>query len=225
MKQHPQLHKPIALALAASLLFSSASFAQSEKVEKTKKERSEKKPRNFDDVMEELDRATLQLEAELKKPLPPIPPIDAAKIKAEVEQAMKSIDAAQLKAEIEASVAKIDMTKIKADLEKLKDIQLPNLEAELKNLKPQIEESMKGARESIEKAKVEISEYKAFEESLQKDGLIDKEKYLIEHKDGELKINGKVQPAAIYQKHQAFLQKHKRFTLRKTEDDFDINND
>ncbi|MCW3074527.1 MAG: hypothetical protein JWP69_1596 [Flaviaesturariibacter sp.] len=224
--KHLPVNKSSVLAIVVFLAFGTTVQAQTTS-EEAKKERGvqEKKARNFDEVLEQLDRSMIQLDAELKKELKAIPPIDAQKIKAEVEQALKQLDAAKLKMEIESSVAKIDVEKIKAEISKIKELELPKMEEQLKNLGPQIEESLKGAKESIEKAKVEIKEYKAFEESLAADGLIDKNDYRIEHKEGELKINGKTQPKSVYEKYSNFLQKHKNFTLRKNKDDFNINND
>jgi hypothetical protein len=96
----------------------------------------------------------------------------------------------------------------------------------MKNLKPKIEEELKKARVEIEKAKQELKEYKAFEEGLEKDGLINKkENYTIEHKDGQLSINGKTQPQSVYNKYRSFLEKHKKFTLKKDDDNFELNND
>ena len=77
-----------------------------------------------------------------------------------------------------------------------------------------------------QKAKIHLKELKAFEDGLEKDGLINKkENYTIEHKDGQLLINGKVQPQAVYDKYRSFLEKNKKFKLEKDENDFDINFD
>ena len=89
-----------------------------------------------------------------------------------------------------------------------------------------ISSGVKDVREVIEKAKQDIKEYKAFEEALEKDGLINKkENYSIEHKDGQLIINGKVQPQAVYNKYRSFLENHKQFKWKKDEDGLDLNND
>ncbi len=72
-------------------------------------------------------------------------------------------------------------------------------------------------------AKTELKEYKTFENGLQNDGLINKkEAYTIEHKDGQLIINGKIQPESVYNKYRTFLEKHKKFKLEKDENDFDL---
>ncbi len=78
----------------------------------------------------------------------------------------------------------------------------------------------------IEKAKEELKEYKTFLDGLEKDGLINKkEDYTIKHKNGELIINGKTQPAGVYSKYRSFLEKHKRLSIEKSHDDFNIDLD
>ena len=86
--------------------------------------------------------------------------------------------------------------------------------------------ALEKAKVQIEKAKQDIKEYKAFEETLEKDGLINKkENYSIEHKDGQLIINGKVQPQAVYNKYHGFLEKHKHFKWNKNENGLNLDND
>jgi hypothetical protein len=211
-------NKSVVLCLAAALLLSTAGFAQEKNA---KKEREEtEKARNFDEVLEKLEKSQLKLEAKLREPMP-IPKIDADKIRADVEKALKNLDLAKL----ETSLSQKEMEKMKAELQKLREIELPKMEAEMKQLGPQIEKSLQGAKESLEKAKVEIREYKAFEEGLAKEGLIDASKYEVELRNGELKINGKVQPADVYNRHRAFLDKHKKFVIRKSADDLSVEND
>ena len=84
---------------------------------------------------------------------------------------------------------------------------------------------MKDARESIEKAKVEVKAYKDFIEELDKDGLINKkETYKIEYRKGELIVNGKKQPAEVANKYNDFLNGRKDFTIKKEDDGFTIEN-
>jgi hypothetical protein len=114
-------------------------------------------------------------------------------------------------------VKKIDMSKLDADMKRL--------EIEMKGLGPKIEKEMEKAKASIEKAKAEMKEYKGFVDGLEKDGLINKkEGYTIQHKNGELIINGKKQPADVSNKYESFLKKHEKFTIKKSDDDFNIYN-
>ncbi|HEU4633658.1 MAG TPA: hypothetical protein VFS22_06720, partial [Flavisolibacter sp.] len=71
-----------------------------------------------------------------------------------------------------------------------------------------------------------LTSYKSFIDGLDKDGLINKkETYTIEYKGGELTINGKKQPGEIVSKYSDFLKGHKDFTIKKDEDNFNIDND
>ena len=79
---------------------------------------------------------------------------------------------------------------------------------------------------AIEKAKVEMKEYKSFVDGLEKDGLINKkENYSIKYNDGKLIINDKEPTADTYKKYRSFLDKHKKFNIEKDNDDFNINMD
>ena len=125
-----------------------------------------------------------------------------------------------------SALAKVDMEKMKAELENWKKNDFAKLQEELKDIQPKIEAEMKKAKQEMEKAKIHLKELKAFEDGLEKDGLINKkENYTIEHKDGQLLINGKVQPQAVYDKYRSFLEKNKKFKLEKDENDFDIDFD
>ena len=78
----------------------------------------------------------------------------------------------------------------------------------------------------IEKAKTEIKEYKVFVDGLDKEGLINKKgNYTLEHKNGELLINGKKASDKIVQQYRMFLDKHPKFKIEKTDDDFDMDLD
>ena len=152
--------------------------------------------------------------------------VDLQQMKDEIAKAMKQIDAEKIKLDINNSIAKIDMDKIKVELDKVKDIDFKEMENNLKKMKPEIEKSMQTAKESIDKAKKEMLEYKNFIDGLNKDGLIDKSKnYTIEYKNSELTINGKKQPSDVVKKYNSFLQGKKDFTIKKDDGGFDIDND
>jgi len=38
-------------------------------------------------------------------------------------------------------------------------------------------------------------------------------------------VNGKKQPVEVYNKYRSFLEKHKKFTMKKADGDFNIDND
>jgi hypothetical protein len=179
---------------------------------------SEKLKADLEKSMKELDFSKMKIDLkELDK-------IDGDKIRLEIEKAMKDVDLTRLKEEINASMAKVDFDKMKVDMQRLKEIEMPKLQLEMKEFGPKMEKTMQQARESIEKAKTEIQEYKEFQNSLEKDGLINKDNYSIQHVDGVLKINGKVQPAEVYNKYRTFLDKHKDFEMKKNENGININN-
>jgi hypothetical protein len=128
--------------------------------------------------------------------------VDMDKIKVQIEKATDEINAAKIDKELKESLASVDWEKMKKDMEEVKKIDMSKLDADLKKLEiemkglgPKIEKEMENAKASIEKAKVEMKEYKSFVDGLEKDGLINKkEGYTIQHKNGELIINGKKQP-------------------------------
>jgi hypothetical protein len=96
----------------------------------------------------------------------------------------------------------------------------------MKELGPKIKKEMEKAKVEMEKAKAEMKEYKGFVDGLDNDGLINKkEAYTLKHKDSELFINGKKATEQTYSKYRNFLEKHKKFNIEKSDDDFDIDVD
>src|ERR1051326_3382750 len=157
------------------------------------KAKVDKKIRDLDDVIDELDKAELK--------------VNMDKVNAELGEAMKKIDMAKIKMDVDKAMKEVDLDKIKAEVEKAT-------------------KEMEEAKVEMEKAKIEMKEYKSFVDALDKDGLINKkEGYTIQHKNGELIINGKKQPADVYSKYRPFLEKHAKFTIKKSDDDFNIDND
>ncbi|HQV61745.1 MAG TPA: hypothetical protein PLG08_13265 [Chitinophagaceae bacterium] len=235
-------------------------------VPKKSKDR-EKKVRDLDDVLTELDNADLNVDMEKiqKEIAEAMKNIDGDKIRLDIEKAMKDVDFDKIKKEVEtslakvdwnniqteitnamkdinmakiqqevqASLAKVDWDKMKTELDKVKDIDMKKLEAEMnkvkeemKDLGPKMEKELQKAKVEIEKAKAEIKEYKEFVNGLESDGLINKkEGYTLKHKDGELFINGKKATEQTYNKYRNFLDKHKKFSIKKDDDDFDIDMD
>jgi hypothetical protein len=115
-------------------------------------------------------------------------------------------------------VKDIDMKELNEEMTKLKE--------EMKELGPKLEKEMKNAKVEIEKARIIIKEYKSFVDGLAGDGLIKKdEPYTLKHKDGELFINGKKAADATYNKYKSFLEKHPKFNIEKSDDDFDFDID
>lgn len=234
-----------------------------------KKQKSipDKKARDLDEVLEELESAEMNVDfdkirTELARSLEKV---DAEKIRLDIEKAMKEVDMEKIQREIESSIAKVDFNKIKEEIvtalkevdvakiqqevqeslakvnwdnmklemQKIKEIdmkkldeEMKNLQEEMKDLQPKLEKEMSRAREEMEKAKADLRAYKTFVDGLEKDGLINrKEGYTLKHRDGELLINGKKASEEVYNRYRGFLDKHKKFSIEKTDDDFDMDID
>jgi len=186
---------------------------QKELTESMKKIDMKKMQLDMEKVMREVDFQKIQKEMEQS-----MAKIDFAHIEKEMAKAMKEIDAAKIQREVQESMEKIDMKKMQLDMEKM--------QTELSKIGPEIEKSMEKAKVEMEKAKTEMKEYNEFVDGLEKDGLLNrKEGYTIKHKDGELFINDKKASDATYRKYKTFLDKHKKFTIEKSDDDFNIDID
>ncbi|GAB4094512.1 HlyD family secretion protein [Flaviaesturariibacter terrae] len=186
---------------------------------------TERKIRNFDDVEAELNRVQKQLDEmqESRLPAPPPPPrIDFAETRRELDRADKELarthelSARQLEdARRQMARARQEMARVEADL--------PRIQAEAARSRETARQSMAEAKLRMAEARAEIKSYREFEDALVTAGLISRDHYTIEHRDGKLFIDGKEQPASVYEKHRAFLDKHKRFTWKKSDDEFQIN--
>ena len=217
--------------------------------------KKEKKIRDLDDVLDELNAVEFKIDMEkVQKDLnesmkkfdmkkmqldmeKAMRDVDFEKIQKEMEQsmtkAMKEFDAAKIQKEVQESMQKIEWDKMKTEFDKVKDIDMnkmqldmEKMQAELSKIGPEIEKSLENAKVEIEKATIEMKEYKEFVDGLEKDGLINKkEEYTIKHDNGELFINGKKASDATYKKYKSFLDKRKKFTIEKSDDDFNIDID
>ena len=187
----------------------------------------EKIKSQIDEAMKQVDMAKIQMEVDKA-----MKSVDMEKIKDEIEKATKEVDAARIQQDVKESLDKIDWKQMEKDLEAVKKIDLSKLnedmkklDLQMKELGPKIEKEMEKAKVEIGKAKEEMKEYKGFVDGLDQDGLINKkEPYSIEYKNGVLIINGKKQPPSVHLKYRSFLEKHKKFNIKKSDDDFNINN-
>lgn len=200
----------------------------------------EKIQQEINDAMKKIDGDKLRMEIDMalkevdlakirKEVQESLAKVDFNKIKAEIAEAMKEIDMDKIQKEVKESLANVDWDKIKLEMDKVNDIDMKKLDAEMKKVKeemkeigPKIKNEMEKAKVEIEKAKVTIQEYKDFVDGLESEGLINKtEGYTLKHKDGELFINGKKASNQIYNKYRSFLEKHKKFNIKKDNNDFD----
>ena len=123
----------------------------------------EKKIRNLDDALQEIDKSELELEQSMKKiekelavpPLPPTPPVDIEKAMAEVDKAMKDINPEKIKQEIEASLKDIDIESMKNNMAKaLKDIDAEKMKAQLSASLAKVD--MEKVKQEMERMKEEM---------------------------------------------------------------------
>jgi len=167
--------------------------------------------------------------------------IDFEKMGKEIEASIKEIDVEKINKEVQEELKKVDFNKINEEVnrslktaqEEIKNIDMEKLQTEMKELqlkfnssdfKNEINNAMKNAQKEIEKAKQELKDLKDFTDALQKDGLIDKKKgYTIEWtKDGDLIINGKVQPKEISDKYSRYYKKDGYKIKIRPDDDLDV---
>ena len=243
------IFRKAALLCTVALLGFSAGFAQNTNTNADKKKpesetlKREKKASDLDEALKELDNATDEakramqdvdwenMAADLKAALKGVD-VDMKKLNADLKKSLQELDVEKLRQGVETSIAKIDWDELKAELNRVAEIDLERVKnelaeanVELQNLKPKIEENLREVRQSLETAKAELSRYNLFVDDLERDGLINKKDYRIEHKDGRLLINGKPQPAGVYNKYRSFLEKNKTFTLKKKDADFKTDNE
>lgn len=204
----------------------------------------EKMQKELNESMKKLDMKKMQLDVQkamsnvdfekMQKELEQsMAKIDFGNMEKEMAKAMKEFDAAKLQRDIQESMQKIEWDKMKTELDKVKEIDMSKMQldmekmqAELSKIGPEVEKSLENAKVGVEKAKVEMKEYKGFVDGLEKDGLINKkEPYTIKHDNRELFINGKKASDATYKKYRSFLEKRKKFTIEKSDDDFNIDID
>jgi chromosome segregation ATPase len=189
--------------------------------------------KQLSEAMEKMDLKQIDLvkmKEDLQKSLSAI---DMEKMKAEMKEAFSKVDMEKMKEQMEQAFSKVDMDKIKEEMEKVKEVDMEKVKVELEKVKeqmkdmgPKLEQELSKAKIDIEKAKEDIKEYKTFVDDLASDGLIDKKaEYTLKHDDGELFINGKKASEQTYNKYRSFLEKHKKFKIEKSNDNFNIDMD
>ena len=172
----------------------------------------------------EVQKAVEQARVEVAKA---IKEINFAAINKEINTALSKVDCEKINKEVNEAIAKVDWDKLKKEINAAGiSIDMEKVNAGLKKIQPVLKEKLANVKVEIEKAKKEVKEYKEFVDGLNQDGLIDKKgEYSIKHRNGDLIINGKVQPEAIYNKYRGFLEKHRTLTIERSGDDFNIDND
>jgi hypothetical protein len=170
-------------------------------------------------VQKELANARIELKNAIKE-------VEIAGINDNINAALEKIDFEKINKEINASVKAVDLAELNKELEQVKKINVKEINEEIQRLQPELQKNLKKIKVDVEKVKTELREYKSFVNGLDDDGLINKKgEFTIKHRNGELIINGTVQPEAVYNKYRYFLEKHKTLTIEKSDDDFNIDVD
>lgn len=231
--------------VALTVAFSQSTAGGKEKVLVDSPPQKEKKIRNLDEALWDMEKSEVELNKALKE-------IDRMKIEDEIREAMRQIDFSKIekemalamkeadskkiseeiqrelqvvnmeriRKEVDEALSKIDMDKIKMQIkESMNEAELKKLKKEMKALKPEMERSVKEAKGNIEKAKAELRRHKEFINALHQDGQLDKNKnYTVEYKNETLTVNGKTIPAETSRKYLLLLQNPKEFMLKKEVD-------
>jgi chromosome segregation ATPase len=193
-------------------------------VPKTKPADREKKIRDLDDVLDELDRADMkvnmekvqkELEESMKK-------LDMDKIKMEIDRAMKEVDMEKIKKEVEESMSKIDFDKIKTEMaQAMKEIDAAKIQKEIQESLAKVEWDkmkvemdkvknidMKKVEEEMERAKKEMQDMKPRLEKEMEKAKIEIEKAKVEIKEYKEFVNG-LENDGLINKKEGYTLKHK----------------
>ena len=119
-----------------------------------KKKTTDKKVRDLDEALEEINNIDIQVELDqaMKEVKEALKSIDMDKMKIEMEKAFKDVDLAKIQKDIEASMAKVDFNKIKEEMNAaMKEIDFSKIQVELKESLAKID--MDKVKEEMEKVK------------------------------------------------------------------------
>ncbi|HTE10710.1 MAG TPA: hypothetical protein VK645_07065 [Chitinophagaceae bacterium] len=167
-----------------------------------------------------------KMQAEIEKAQDEIKNKDMVKMQKEIQQAMEETKKAM------AEMKPVDMEKIQHQLEQAKEnmkINESRIKEEIENARSNIRQNLKKdfrkelekAREGIDRAAMELQNYKEMLTEMDKDGLLNaREPYSIEYKKGELIINGKKQPDTITNKYKHYFKKE-NVKIKKGKEDED----
>jgi hypothetical protein len=141
-----------------------------------KKQNREKKVRDLDDVIDELNGVDMKMDWEkMQKELnESMKKLDMQKIQLDMEKAMKDVDFQKIQKEIEQSMAKVDFANIEKELQKaLKEVDVAKIQQEIQSSMQKVDwEKMKTEFDrvkDIDMKKMEI-DMKKMEEEMKKIG-------------------------------------------------------
>lgn len=177
----------------------------------------DKKVRNLDDVLDELDAADMKISMEsMKKELAEaMKGIDQEKIKLEIEKVIEQVDIAKIQQEVQESLAKVDFSKMQAELaEAIKSVDLAKIQKEVQESLAQVD----WTKMKAELEKVKDIDFKKFQDELKELGpKVEKElkkaKIEIEKVKGEIKefknFTEGLENDGLINKKEGFSLKHK----------------
>ena len=184
----------------------------------------EKKVRDLDDVLDELNSVDLKVEMEKaqKEIAEAMKKIDGDKIRMEVEKAMKELDMDKIRKEVEVSIAKIDFDEINKEIAKaMKEIDIAKIQKEVQESLAKVDwDKMKAEMEKVkeidmsklnEEMKKVQEEMKGLGPKLEKE--MEKAKIEIEKAKAEIKeykefVNG-LENDGLINKKEGYTLKHK----------------
>ena len=190
--------------------------------------KSEKFRSELSEAMAELKENMAKLKSELALEL------DSNRLRLETQKALQQADLSRLGSEISRGLAAVDWEKMQKELSeniasfKTREFEqeMTRFQTEMAKLGPELKKELERSKVKIAEIREEMKAYRDFVNVLDKDGLINKkEPYSIHHENGELTINGKKVEPAVYARYREFLGQHKKFTLEKSADDFNIDLD
>lgn len=136
-------------------------YDRTDTVPKTKTGEREKKIRDLDDVLDELNAVDMEKElerakAEMKEAMKGI---DKDKIKMEIDKALAEIDVEKMKKELETELSKVNLQEIQQELQKaMKEVQESLAKVDTKKIQEEINQSLKSI--NLDKIKEELDQVK-----------------------------------------------------------------
>lgn len=138
---------------------------------KKKSSEREKKVRDLDDVLDELDRADMKADFDkaMKEAAKALKEFDGAKIKLEIDKALKEVDFEKIQKDVQESLAKVDFNKIKAEIaDAIAEVDMVKIQKEVQESLAKVDwEEMKdeiAKAKNIDRKKLEADMKKLSEE-------------------------------------------------------------
>ena len=203
-------------------------FHQKQQTQDTIPQKKNKKIRDLDEAIAELEAVDIKVEMEkaMEEVSKAMKELDLQKIELDVQQSLKEIDFEKIKADIDRSMKEIDMQKIQLDVEKsLKEIDFAKIEKEIKEsmakidwnkMKTELDEARKidlsEVNAELEKAKVEMKKIGPQIEKELQNAKVEIEKAKAEMKEYKSFVDG-LEKDGLINKKENYSIKHKNGKL------------